>query len=107
MEKQLNQKELQDLAKNQIKRVESESIINSKKLQPTVPLNNNYITNNKPTTQKPLFTNLDKQKNGKKLKNKSNSSSGMSGNISEHELDEMHYEKRQFETQVSGPKKAS
>lgn len=35
------------------------------------------------------------------------SSSGLSGNISDHELDEMHFEKRHFETQVSRPKRAS
>ena len=35
------------------------------------------------------------------------SSSGLSGNISAHELDEMHFEKRHFETQVGRPKRAS
>ena len=39
--------------------------------------------------------------------NNQSSSSGLSGNISDNELDEMHYEKRHFETQISGPKRAS
>lgn len=37
----------------------------------------------------------------------SESSSGLSGNISDEEMDEMHFEKRHFETQVPRPKRAS